>query len=1229
MKRFLATIALLFTSLPIFANNLFIWPTKQEALALKNGNENTVKIEAKFLQGQFFKFNRTYFDNLTVGDTFDLNLPNEPLTKAVINKIENAGNTKQIFAYSKHQQESLPVVITLGPKQFFMRIISAEEAYTAQGNSDSGSLLRESQLIENQHKQVNDVKMPPLDLQKIKNTNKKPMSLQSNNNTDIAPIKVLFVHGLTQSQIDENYAGDINTQIQHIVAVTNQIYQDSDVAIAIEATSIVGVDYPIENDASTALDDITYVQHPAFENIADLRYQQGADMVVLLRMFVEGDDACGLAWANSSISSSANFMYSHTSIDCADYVNAHELGHNMGLAHSLAQGDTGYTFPFARGYRIEDENNGFSTVMAYSVTNAPKIYKFSNPDILCTELACGIDRTDTNNGADASYALNQVRFQVSELFDDLVNDTLISSAIIDIADNNLRQCIEQTANALNIQYIGQLKALYCNQANISNLQGLNQFTSLTRLDINGNNINRFDDINQLTKLTALYANDNPISDFSGLSSLTSINELSVNNTGLKSLSFISALTQLNFLSVSDNQLSDLSDLASLTNLSNFVANNNNIQKITPIAQIAQLETLYLSSNQIADLSPISQLPLLTTLYINNNNLTQLQPIAGHPSLTLLTANDNAITSISNIGELPKLEFLSLANNDLTALPSVLNLPNLERLNVANNNIDMVSDMSLQARLRELSLSNNPIVELQGENFPKSLTEINLANTQITNLAFIEGLPNIAELNIASTAVNDINQLNQAFNLISLNLTNTNIADISAIFELHNNWSEIDLTGAANVFCWQIDHVIRYFASESTTRPVSCDTSQDNLDYDSDGITNNLELNSSTNPIYHNTRPGQLSFQTNQLNVLEETSQTTLKVIRSGGDLGEISVDIVTEEGSAQAGSDFKPISQQLTFASGVHVQQVTLMLEQDEEADYGKQFTINLRNSIGTTTSPYDSITVTMQDEDSGVFAWQTQSLQVAEEANGFIINIERTGTTSGQAQVNISAINGTATSDSDYQFSAQTLVFNDEETLKQVDVVLVNDMIAEENESFYLELNGAVNAAIEQSKRLATIEITDNDSPPSGVLSFKQNTISVSESSGNVTIDVIREDGEFGTLTIDYQFSEGSAIEGSDFSASNGTLTFANGETNKSITLNIVDDSAVEHSESFTLQLITSNSEILGTHPAIEITINDNDTNTTPASNSSSSSGGGALFWLFGVLLLRVFRFNKSGITA
>ena len=91
----------------------------------------------------------------------------------------------------------------------------------------------------------------------------------------------------------------------------------------------------------------------------------------------------------------------------------------------------------------------------------------------------------------------------------------------------------------------------------------------------------------------------------------------------------------------------------------------------------------------------------------------------------------------------------------------------------------------------------------------------------------------------------------------------------------------------------------------------------------------------------------------------------------------------------------------------------------------------------------------------------------------------------------------------------------------------------------------------------------------PAGTLQFSAATYSVNENGGSVTITVTRTGGSNGAVGVSYATSNGTATAGSDYTATSGTLSWANGDTaNKTFSVPIIDDSVYEGNETVNLTL-------------------------------------------------------------
>ena len=126
---------------------------------------------------------------------------------------------------------------------------------------------------------------------------------------------------------------------------------------------------------------------------------------------------------------------------------------------------------------------------------------------------------------------------------------------------------------------------------------------------------------------------------------------------------------------------------------------------------------------------------------------------------------------------------------------------------------------------------------------------------------------------------------------------------------------------------------------------------------------------------------------------------------------------------------------------------------------------------------------------------------------------------------------------------------------------------------------------------------------PPALVL-FGAANYNVAEQAGSATLTVTRSGDLSGTTTVGYQTvddaadvgcadtvnNHGAAYARCDYATTLDTLTFAPGETQKTINVPIVNDAHVEGSETFQVQLVNPLGASFGTPATTTVTITDND---------------------------------------
>ncbi len=200
--------------------------------------------------------------------------------------------------------------------------------------------------------------------------------------SSLASIDVLVLY---DSNVTSSYS-NVNTRINHLFAVTNNIYSDSQVNIKVNVKKVLFFDAQ---------------KYPALEEIASsssvqaLREEHKADTVLLYQVNPGGEvGLCGTAYGASSYAEEGHFrdaMFAQVGINCPTDTTAHELGHNMGLLHSHKQnGSSAVPFSYGLGHGIEGQ---FATIMAYThnFSTNNQVAKFSSPEYECVPgFPCGI-----------------------------------------------------------------------------------------------------------------------------------------------------------------------------------------------------------------------------------------------------------------------------------------------------------------------------------------------------------------------------------------------------------------------------------------------------------------------------------------------------------------------------------------------------------------------------------------------------------------------------------------------------------------------------------------------------------------------------------------------------------------------------------------------------------------------------------------------------------------------
>ena len=272
----------------------------------------------------------------------------------------------------------------------------------------------------------------------------------------------------------------------------------------------------------------------------------------------------------------------------------------------------------------------------------------------------------------------------------------------------------------------------------------------------------------------------------------------------------------------------------------------------------------------------------------------------------------------------------------------------------------------------------------------------------------------------------------------------------------------------------------------------------------------------------------------------------------------VTVAYATQDGTAVTDSDYTATSGTLRFEPGETIQNIQVATLRDAIAEPSESFTVELSDPVGTAITNSTGVGTIAADAMPALSI--TDAVPVAEGGEAtFMVSLSPAS--SELVTVAYATQDGTAVADSDYTATSGTLRFEPGETIQNIQVATLRDAIAEPSESFTVELSDPVGTAITNSTGVGTIAA---DAMPA--LSITD-AVPVAEG-GEATFMVSLSPASSELVTVAYATQDGTAVAGSDYTAASGTLQFDPGMTSHTIRVAVLNDTAVEPTETFAVEL-------------------------------------------------------------
>lgn len=230
----------------------------------------------------------------------------------------------------------------------------------------------------------------------------------------------------------------------------------------------------------------------------------------------------------------------------------------------------------------------------------------------------------------------------------------------------------------------------------------------------------------------------------------------------------------------------------------------------------------------------------------------------------------------------------------------------------------------------------------------------------------------------------------------------------------------------------------------------------------------------------------LEFSSEVYNAGEGQGSVVLTVIKSGTATGAVTVKYSTGDfppgsSSAKASQDYSATTGTLTFGPSETMKQFSVPILEDSVYEESETFFVTLSEPTGgaAVRAPSTAQVHIADNDPAPTVQFGSTNYTVSESGAAATLTITKTGATEAPATAYYKTRDGTAKAPSDYSATGDDLtasvVFQPNETSKQIQIPVQNDGYRESDETFEVFFTATLNA-VQGTPATATVTILDDD---------------------------------------------------------------------------------------------------------------------------------------------------------
>ena len=301
---------------------------------------------------------------------------------------------------------------------------------------------------------------------------------------------------------------------------------------------------------------------------------------------------------------------------------------------------------------------------------------------------------------------------------------------------------------------------------------------------------------------------------------------------------------------------------------------------------------------------------------------------------------------------------------------------------------------------------------------------------------------------------------------------------------------------------------------------------------------------------------------------------------------DVTVNYATAAGTATQGIDFLSTSGTATIQTGSSTATVSVTVLGDAIQENDETIFLNLSNIAGASLGDNQGRGTIVDDDGIQAFIGDAQVIEGNSGTADLVFPVTLAGGVSQQdVSVNFATADGTAIAGVDYVSTNGALVFPSGLTNLTVTVPVTGDTLPERDETVFVNLTSATNAAIADFQAVGTI-VNDDQGSVLSIAGASQNELN--SGSRDLLFTVSLQPPAASTVTVDFSTADGTATSGADYNTASGTLTFTPGTTEQTVSVGILGDVQVESNETFFVNLANPSGAFIDIGQATGIIVED-----------------------------------------